>query len=132
MLYTYLSLQAVLLGLSAWTYIALVRFLRTCPSIVDKASLDLFRCLARQNMYGAIAYLVFGVPTLLLGVYLFLTRGLVGFVAVLVTSLPSYLLSRKVRALEVVARNARCADELLLAEHREIGQAWLKNALPNF
>jgi hypothetical protein len=83
-------------------------------------------------MYGAIVYLALGLPTLLLGAYIVVTLGVVGLAAVLATSLPAYLLSRKVRALEATARGAPCANDLLLAEHRKIGEAWVKNVLPNF
>jgi hypothetical protein len=131
MMYAYLVLQLCLLGLALFGYFQVKSFLRAHNAISSPAHLNNFKSLVRTNMYGALVYLVLGIPTVLMSVYFGFVYGFMGALAVIAVNTPQLLFSRHLRGLEERARRLSCSSELD-HEFKLVSEAWFKKALPNF
>jgi hypothetical protein len=131
MTYAYLVLQLCLFSLSLFGYFQVKRFLSTHNAIANPTHLDNFKTLVRMNMYGALAYMVLGVPALLLSIYFGWNYGILGIVGVTAINVLQLVFGQHLRKLEDRARHMRCSRELS-GEFRTVGEVWFKKALPNF
>ena len=131
MTYAYLVLQLCLFSLSLFGYFQVKRFLSTHNAIANPTHLDNFKTLVRMNMYGALAYMVLGVPALLLSIYFGWTYGILGIVGVTAINVLQLVFGQHLRKLEDRARHMQCSRELS-GEFRTVGEVWFKKALPNF
>ena len=131
MMYAYLALQLCLFGLSLFGYFQVKKFLSTHNAIATPTHLDNFKSLVRTNMYGALVYMVLGVPGLLLSIYFGWAYGLMGIAGVTVVNVLQLLFGQQLKRLEDKARRLQCAHDLS-NEFRTIGEVWFKKALPNF
>jgi hypothetical protein len=131
MMYAYLVLQLCLLGLALFGYFQVKDFLRAHSAISSPAHLSNFKSLVRINMYGALIYLVLGIPTVLMSMYFGYVYGIFGILVVLAVNIPQLLFSKHLRGLEEQARRLSCSSELD-HEFRMVSEAWFKKALPNF
>ena len=131
MTYAYLVLQLCLFSLSLFGYFQVKRFLSTHNAIANPTHLDNFKTLVRMNMYGALAYMVLGVPALLLSIYFGWNYGILGIAGVTAINVLQLVFGQHLRKLEDKARHIQWSHEFS-GEFRTIGEAWFKKALPNF
>ena len=131
MIYIYVMLQIALILLSVGGYFQVKKFLGQYSSVSDPVQLSAYKSLVRANMYISLVYLVLGIPTILLSIYIGFVFGLVGSAFVVVVNLPHFLFGRHLRTLEEKARHLQCAA-YLSDEYRRIGDTWFKKALPDF
>jgi hypothetical protein len=131
MIYIYVMLQIALILLSIGGYFQVKTFLGQYSSVSDPIQLSAFKSLVRANMYIALVYLVLGIPTILLSIYIGFVFGLLGITFVAVVNMPHFLFGRHLRSLEKKARNLQCAA-YLSDDYRRIGETWFKKALPDF
>jgi hypothetical protein len=108
------------------------RFLAETSGIVDTASLERFRRLARTEMYVKV-----GVGVLLAGGFLgclaLIPRGgPVGLVTLVLGNLAVYGVGLWHRHFEARARNLSAASDALRDEYGRASIAWAKRLIPNF
>lgn len=127
----YIVLVSAVFPLSMWGYGEVSRFLRGHPEICSHESLDAFKEMARRNMYGALAYLLLGLPALILGLYLAVSQDMVGKILFLTPIGLLHVIGSRAKAREIEARTLPCVDALA-AEYRKIGDAWEKKVFPDF
>jgi hypothetical protein len=131
MVFIYVTIQLALILLSIGGYFQVKRFLGMHHSVSDFDQLRAFKSLVRTNMYIALVYLLIGIPTSLLSIYIGYIYGLVGVVFVVAINTPHFLFGRHLKSLEEKARQLQCAADLS-DEYRRIGETWFKKALPDF
>lgn len=132
MLVPYLALSAILLALSLWGRSELARFLETHASLDGMAAFEDYKSLARGNMYGALAYLVIGVLSMIVGIVLVFQNPLVGLAAVIGCNVVLYFLGDANKKMEIRVRNLPCGDPARAEQCRQIGETWVHKPLPNF
>ena len=82
-------------------------------------------------MYGAVVYMALAIPSLLMSMYITYTYGIFGLAVIIGVSIPQFLFGKYSKTFEVKSRTVPCATEYA-EEHTRVGQAWGKNALPDF
>lgn len=132
MLMPYLVLSATLLAISFWGRLELSRFLECHSSLDGTTAFEDYKALARGNMYGALAYLVLGVLSMIVGIVLVFRTPLVGLATVIGCNVVLYFLGDANKKMEVRVRNLPCADPALAEQCRRIGETWVHKPLPNF
>lgn len=133
MMVTYfLLLSLVLTTMTLWGSFETQRFLKDHAVIDGPIAIEAFKTLARRNMFAALIYIVLGILSLMLAGQLVVQLKLIGTATVLAVYVPSFILNRRLLALERQARNLHCTTADLQALHAQIGQTWVKKALPDF
>jgi hypothetical protein len=124
-------LQVALILLSIGGYFQVKKFLALHSSVSDYEQLRAFKSLVRTNMRMALVYILIGIPTLLLSIYIGFIYGLFGVIFVVAINAPHFLFGRHLKSLEEKARQLQCA-EYLSEEYHRVGETWFKKALPDF
>jgi hypothetical protein len=128
----FLLLNLVLAALTLWACFEVKRFLKNHNTIDGSIAMEAFKTLARRNMIDALVCLALGIASILFAVYLVAQLQLIGLVIALAVYMPSYLLNRQLQVFERQARSLECASYELKELHAQIGQRWVKKALPDF
>jgi hypothetical protein len=126
------SVYALCLGVTVISIGWLGGFLTETPSIVDSASLERFKRLARNEMYVKA-----GVGVLLgagfFGCLALIPRGgPAGLVMLVVGNVVVYGAGRWHRRFEAKARSLSAAPGALLDEYERVSTAWAKKLIPDF
>ncbi len=127
----YFVLQIALLAGLLASQRSLKAFLAAHGAIVDSAALEAFKRVARVQMYGALYALALGLILIPYSVVLTFSHGLLGLVLVLIPSALGFALGRATKTLETRARTLPCVP-VLDAEYTQVGEIWMKRALPRF
>jgi hypothetical protein len=128
---TYLVLNAAMFLLGVFCFMQVRGFLNRNSSITGPSQLEDFKRMARGNMYGALVYIALAIPSVLLTIYITMTDRLYGFVIAMAVSAPAFFFGKYSKKFEQRSRNMECAGPYA-DEHKRVGQAWVKNLLPDF
>ena len=131
MLIIFATINIILMVLMLYARSALRLFLAKHQAISSVEAMADFKQVARMNMYGALIYLVLGFVMLVMAVFITIKMGLLGLLIGLCFSIPSLLVSLKVKSLEDRSKNLPC-DPTLKEEFEHVKEVWFKKALPDF
>ena len=128
---SYLFLEGSLFLICIGGFFQVSQFLRLHGAVTTAGDLDDFKRMVRVNMYVALVYIVLGIPSILLSMYLSFAYGIYGMVIAIGATVPHFFLGKHMKKLDERSRNLECSSRLD-SEYKRIGQVWRKKALPDF
>lgn len=131
-LYIFLTIAAVFIGISLWGRIDVSKFLRQYPAIDSDATLTAYKELVRRQMWGAVVAMVLGIGYAILCMILTMQMLLTGVLIVIAVSAPIFLLGRSSKKIEQKARTLPCPDPKREIEYRKVAAAWTGKLFPDF
>ncbi len=131
MLIIFVIVNIILLVMMFLARSALQTFLAKHRAMNSTEAMADFKQVARMNMFGALIYLVLGFAMLVMAVLITIKMGLLGLLFGLCFSIPSLLVSLKVKALEDQSKNLPC-ESSFKEEYERVKEVWMKKALPDF
>lgn len=125
-------MYVVIAAMNLWAISQLKQFLKDTPSISNGFFLERFKAMARIQMYlalGAIPVLLIGGA---LGILLISRYGIPALAVVLPVNGLFIGLGMYTKSFETKARNLETNSDVLAQEYRNVCEAWVKKALPDF
>ncbi len=131
MIVAFIILYGVLIGVNLWGRSVLTTFVTNHQSINSPEVLTEYKKIVRWNMYGALLFIVCGIPGVAMCIYIVKHYGLLGLFLVLSMTTPSLLLGMSTKKLEKQSRQLVC-ETSLKGEYEKVSEIWVKKALPDF
>jgi hypothetical protein len=111
--------------------IAIIAFLSSTKAIRNQKDLKAFKAVARQNMYQALAQIVFLLGCIVIGIYGLVTKR-IDLVLVLVLNGVILILGMVMKRFEEKARKLPIGDQILQQDYAHAAHSWTHKAFPDF
>jgi hypothetical protein len=129
---TYCVLHLCAIANIIWSKIQLSQFLQKHPAIESERALGKLKRIARQQMYRAIAQIMFEFAGFFVGLILIVSTGIPGVIAIIAARMGLYCIMRWAQEPERKVRSLTAANEELARKYHAVIKSWIHKVLPDF